>query len=201
MFRDSPVTSPAVREVVTIRKTVEVPEGVVTAESEDVVKPVPDPVPVKQDTESVNSTLDRSDKVSEESVSDVTVDRGVNVVDVRITQVTVDSTTDEDRSEASCESMASTSTTTGDRVCKFSKSSAEMYEEGSSADVDEVLIFDDADLNQDSNVSDKGQVKPDVDQDKKKVQKAKKKIDPEDRRKTRDSRKVESVQYEDECFD
>lgn len=194
MFRDSPVTSPAVREVVTVRKTVVVPEVAVEAEPENVVKPSPDLVPVKQDTESVNTALDRSE-VSKESVSDVTIDRGVNVVDVKITQVTVDSTTDDDRSEASYESIASTSNKTGEKVSKSSKSWAEMYEEGSSVDVDEVLIFDDADLNKNSIVSDKEQGKPDVDQDKKSTEGKEK--DHEDRR---DSRKVESVQYE-ECFD
>ncbi|XP_053397741.1 RING finger protein 17-like isoform X2 [Mercenaria mercenaria] len=193
--RDSPVTSPIVKEVVTVKKTIEVnvPEVVVTKARE---------VNVKTDSESESSKQNVSVvSVAEQSKVAVTTEKMVNDTGATISQITVDSTTDDDRSEISSVSVATVSTTTGEKVSKSSKSWADMAEEGSSLDVDELLEFEDSDQEKTGSASEAEQKKYENEGDQRRSQKEKKKIDPEDRKKTRDSRKVEVVQHEDECFE
>lgn len=116
---------------------------------------------------------------------------GIDTVEVKVMVDTTDNVTDEDKCEAD-----SVTLTMAERTNKLSKSWVDMVEEGSSVDMNELPEFEDSDMDKANTASDRDETKTG-----KKLQKEKKKIDPEDRRKTRDSRKVEVVQHDDECFE
>lgn len=128
---------------------------------------------------------------AENSTTQSTDVNSIETIEVKVSVDTVKSVTDEDRSEAD-----SVSLTMAEKMSKLSKSWADMVEEGSSVDMDELPEFEDSDMDKASTASDRDERKTG-----KKSQKERKKLNPEDRRKTRDSRKVEVVQHDDECFD
>ena len=146
------------------------------------------------------------DKVTNVAMATKSGENVTNKASARISEITIDSTTDDDRSETSSVSAASTatvSTTTAERVSKSSKSWAEMAEDESSVDVDEILEFEDSDVEKRSSTSEVDQKDGNAvaKQEDKRSRKNRKVMSPEERKQMRESRKVEVVKHDDECFD
>lgn len=110
-----------------------------------------------------------------------------NVPYIEYPSVTEEKESEEDRSESTVEALS---------VCgKESKSWAEMTEEASSVELNDLLELDS------DNVESSSRSENTDSADKISIQKTKKKLTAEERQKIRDSRKVVSVQHDDECFD
>jgi hypothetical protein len=203
---DTPDTSPTIKEVFTATNATEekkVPDVVVKKSANVSNKSETVCEPAEQDNSVTKASSDVVDKVTEVAMATGTDKHVVNEASARISEITIDSTTDDDRSETSSVSAPSVSTTTAERVSKSSKSWAEMAEDGSSVDIDEILEFEDSEHDKQSSASEVDQVDKEctVKQDGKKTRKDRKKLSVEERKKLRESRKVEVVQHGDECFD
>ncbi|XP_060592483.1 tudor domain-containing protein 1-like [Ruditapes philippinarum] len=203
---DTPDTSPTIKEVFTATNATEekkVPDVVVKKSANVSNKSETVCEPAEQDNSVTKATSGVVDKVTEVAMATGNDKHVVNEASARISEITIDSTTDDDRSETSSVSAPSVSTTTAERVSKSSKSWAEMAEDGSSVDIDEILEFEDSEHDKQSSASEVDQVVKEctVKQDGKKTRKDRKKLSVEERKKLRESRKVEVVQHGDECFD